>query len=182
MPNHLTLGGGVLSLKYKYDDAEYSLFGYVSDFSLAVEAKRAPKEMYAHDTAGNIVRVKTSNNNITQVYSGGGFTCESLSRKLLQSLWFQGTDDAAGTALFNDSLVDTIRALKFVSSAAMGSTFCFKAPAVYLKINKKIKFLNQTSWANVDFEFETIIDTIIDSVPTLKIAEEGEDLTGFCDG
>ena len=129
------------------------------------------------DSSNRLIRVPSSNGFVTSVVSEGSFTCESMTRSLLQKIWFRGTNSSDGTELLEATdLAPMVRALKFLSVPANGPTYCLILPAVKLEATSDV-VLQQYDWVSIAFSFEVLIAY---GLPTLRVREEGETLTNFC--
>jgi len=176
----LSLGGGIVYLKDVYSAGSYVDLGYCTDFNLQVTIEQSFKEEYFSDASGNIIKVPSVVGSVDSVLTEGTFTCESLSRKVLQVIWFGGADTSAGTELLGSSTITPIvRGLKFLAVPLTGPTHCVTLPAVQL-VTKSPVSLIQYDWKTVAFAFTIVYADNIRTVPTLRVQEEGETLTNFC--
>lgn len=177
MTTNLSLGGGIVYLKEQYDAGSFEDLGFCTDFSLKIDIEEEYVDQYMADSANRLIRVPGNTGFVTNVASSGSFTCESMTRNLIQTIWFRGTASSDGTELLEATdLAPVVRALKFLSVPANGPTYCVVLPAVRLEVGNEVT-LQQYEWAALDFSFEVLIAF---GAPTIRVQEEGESLTDFC--
>lgn len=175
----LSLGGGVAYLKYQFDVGVFEDLGYVYDFGIKVDVEEDTDEAYFADASGNLIRMPTTSGDVIKALLGGSFTCQSITRALIQKVMFRGTDSSDGTSLLENNVI-AIQALKFISVPKRGPTVCFNAPAIKLTIPKDLLLMNQDKWADITFQYSIVLDEDTNTVPTMRVQEEGESLENFC--
>ena len=177
MTTTLSLGGGIVYLKEQYDSGSFEDLGFCTDFSLKISIEEEYVDQYMSDSSNRLIRVPGDSGFVTKVEGTGSFACESITRNLLQKIWFRGTNSSDGTELLQvTDLATVVRALKFMSVPANGPTYCVTLPAVRLEATDAVP-LQQYDWVAVKFDFEILIAY---GLPTLRVQEEGEELTDFC--
>lgn len=177
MTTNLSLGGGIVYLKEQHDSGSFEDLGFCVDFALQISIEEEYVDQYMSDSANRLIRVPGDSGFVTNVAGTGSFTCESMTRSVLQKIWFRGTNSTSGTELLEATdLAPVVRALKFMSVPANGPTYCVTLPAVKLEAANAVP-LQQYEWVAVDFEFEVLIAY---GLPTLRVQEEGETLPDFC--
>ncbi len=180
MVEHLSLGGGIVYLQKVYGVGLFVDLGFCTDFSFQPEVTEEFADKYISDSTGNISRVSSAIGAVTVIGGSGSFACDSLSRDMLQNVWFHGNATSAGTELFGGaSLTPIVRGLRFLSAPATGPTFCLLLPAVTLTITSPISLMSH-EFTNIQFTFKVIFAENMNTVPTLRVQEEGEELTNFC--
>ncbi len=176
----LSLGGGIIYIKDQFDVGAYYDLGFCPEFNISVNSTQEYKEEYFADASGAIIKVPSTIGVTTSLLVNGTFVCESLTRKLLQTIWFQGNVTDAGTELSGGtSLTPKVKAVKFVSSSNTGPDYCVILPTVSLSVPSTISFISN-EWKTVSFEFTVLYAENIRTVPTLRVQEEGETLANFC--
>ncbi len=180
MVDTLSLGGGIVYLKDVYSVGSYNDLGFCPKFELLVNVSQSFKDEYFSDASGNLIRLPSAEGSINGILVNGTFNCESLSRKLMQQIWFSGDITDAGTELIGSNLITPIvRGLKFISVSQSGPECCLTLPAVNLNAVTAVPLIDY-AWKNVPFSFDVVYADNIRTVPTLRIQEEGETLSDFC--
>lgn len=171
MIEYLSLGGGIVYIKSDYTAGEYVDIGYCTDINFKVDIQEKYEEKYFTDGA-RLVRLPTPTGRAISAMFGGSFVCESMSRLMVQELWFHGVGDAAGTELLQAGLVPTAKAIKFVSSPEVGPVFIHEEKAVSLNTTSAVPFIGG-GWKNIPFEFKSLFaDT--GTVPKISMIVPGE--------
>ncbi len=180
MLEHLSFGGGIVSLKEQFDIGTFDDLGFCPNFSLNVNVTQDFKEEYFTDSSGNLVRVPSTVGSIAGVAVDGEFSCESMTRNLLQKIWFHGDSTDAGTELFGGALLQPIiRALKFLSVPESGPTYCLTLPAVELRAKGTVPLIGD-NWKSISFTYRILYASNMRTAPVLRVQEEGESLSNFC--
>lgn len=177
MQKKLTLGGGIVYLREQYDAGDYIDFGYSTGFNLVISSEVEFENKYLMDVLGNIIKSISTEGAITSFKVTGGFSNESMSRSLLQKLWFRGTDSTDGAELFASDLKPIVSGIKYLSVPSKGVALCLKLPSVHLMATKAVPIQDQSNWMNISFDFEVLFG---EDFPSLRVQEEGEILPGFC--
>lgn len=175
----LQFGGGIVSIKPVFTDVSFEDFGYCHDFAVKVEYKEEFKSKYIVGPGNRLIRVTAAEGLLTAVSISGGFVCESMTRSRLQSMWFRGIASSAGTELLEDSEFSAIiSGLRFISVSDFGPIECLKLPKINLKIEDERPLMGY-EWRNLRFSFEAFLED--GYMPTLRVQQEGETLTDFCE-
>lgn len=175
----LQFGGGIVSVKPIYTDPSFEDFGYCHDFSVKIDYTEEFRSKYIAGPGNRLIRVTDGDGILTAVTISGKFVCESMTRKRLQSMWFRGSSSSAGSELLEDSeFTPIISGLRFISVSNFGPVECLKLPKVHLKIEDERPLMGY-EWRNLEFSFEAFLEE--GYMPTLRVQQEGETLTGFCE-
>jgi len=174
----LQFGGGIISVKPVFSDPAFEDFGYCDEFTVKVEHTEEYRDKYIRSGSG-LIRVKTSEGRLVAASITGSFICESITRARLQSMWFRGSASSTGTEILDgDTFEAVISGLKFLSVSDSGPIECLKLPKVSLKLSDNRKLMGY-EWRNLPFTFEAFLEE--GYMPSLRVQQEGETLTNFCD-
>lgn len=177
----ISLGGGIVYLKEDYSSGSFIDLGFCPSFSVNLGILEDHRSRYFADSSGNIFKLPTTESTYSQFIANGKFVCESVDRKMMQSIWFRGTSTSDGTTMLGDfSAAPIIRALKIITYNVTGPDYCLILPAVSVIPTGDFNLISTDSWRSVSFDFTVLYSETTDTFPILRVQEEGETLTDFC--
>lgn len=176
----LSLGGGVLYLKQDYQTSSFVDMGYCYSHEAGVDLVQELDYKYFTDSNGRLIRLPSTSGRITAISCTGSFIWESISRDMLQKIWFYGDNTSDGTDLFYTSeLTPIIRALKYIPDVLMGPAVCFICPAVEMTVVSRFPFHGE-SFKNLTINYRAVFSHVQNTKPFLRVQEVDELLEDFC--
>lgn len=180
MIDTLSLGGGVVHIKEQFDTGSYEDIGYSVDLEIGMDIVQKFFNQYYTDSDGRLIRLPSTKGVITSASFNGAFVCESMTRNMLQKIWWLGDDTDAGTEpLYSSDLTPVVRALKFVPDVYDGPAVCVEFPAIELSISSKFLLISD-SWKSLTFQFRALFDEDVRTFPIMRVQQPGESLVDFC--